>query len=84
MGPGRRHQLTMIVPWREIAPETLDSLIEEYVTRDGTDYGEREVPLVERVNQVRRRLQSGEAVIWFEEADESINILSREQVPDSG
>ena len=72
----------MIVPWREVAPETLDNLIEEYVTRDGTDYGEREVPLAQRVTQVRQRLESGEAVVWFEEADESINILSREQVPD--
>ena len=32
----------MIVPWQEPEPETLDNLIQEFVSRDGTDYGEQE------------------------------------------
>ena len=30
----------MIVPWQDIAPETLENLISEFVLREGTDYGE--------------------------------------------
>ncbi|MVD31212.1 YheU family protein, partial [Vibrio cholerae] len=30
----------MIIPWQEIAPETLDNLIREFVLREGTDYGD--------------------------------------------
>ncbi len=30
----------MIVPWQELEPDTLDNLIQEFVSRDGTDYGE--------------------------------------------
>ena len=43
----------MIIPWERIPPDTLERLIEEYVTRDGTDYGTVETPLETRVEQVR-------------------------------
>ena len=70
----------MIVPWQEIPADTLTNLIEEFVTRDDTDYGEREVPLSTRVEQVRRQLQKKEALVWFDELADSVTILSREEV----
>lgn len=66
------------VPWRDIAPATLDALIEEYVTRDGTDYGEAEVPLARKVDEVRALLQHGEALVVFDELTETVTILDRE------
>lgn len=60
------------VPWREVSAETLTNLIEEYVTRDGTDYGEQEVSLVTKVEQVRRMLERGECRLMFDEATESV------------
>lgn len=71
----------MIVPWNQIDTETLDNLIQEYVTRDGTDYGEREVSLETKVDQVRHGLKKGEAVVWFDEVTETVNILPRDEVP---
>lgn len=71
----------MIVPWRDIADDTLERLLEEYVSRDGTDYGEQEIPMATRVTQMRTLLQRGEAVIWFDEATETISLFPRDQVP---
>jgi len=68
----------MIVPWQALAPETLDNLIEEYVTRDGTDYGELEVSLERRVRQIRAKLQSGEAVLLFSESTGLCNIVAKD------
>lgn len=65
------------VPWQEVAAETLDRLIEEFATRDGTDYGESEVPLARKVTQVREQLRRGEVLIVFDEASEAVNLLSR-------
>ncbi|RYA68192.1 hypothetical protein DD598_25400, partial [Enterobacter cloacae complex sp. 2DZ2F16B1] len=57
----------MIIPWQELAPETLDSLIESFVLREGTDYGEHERSLVDKVSDVKQQLKSGEAVlVWSE------------------
>lgn len=69
----------MIVPWEEITDDTLERLLEEYVSRDGTDYGEVEVPISRRVRQVREALKRRQLVIWFDEASESTTLLAREQ-----
>lgn len=67
----------MIIPYDQLSSDALEGLIEEYVTRDGTDYGEQEISLAERVVQVKRLLASGEAVILFSEGKGECNIVSR-------
>ncbi len=64
----------MIVPWKEIAPETLDSLIKEFVLREGTDYGDVEISLQDKIDQIKWQLQQGTAVIVYSELHESIDI----------
>ncbi|WP_111657002.1 YheU family protein [Isoalcanivorax indicus] len=74
----------MRVPPQAIPAETLQNLIEEFVTRDGTDYGEREISLSERVTQVERLLAQGEMAIWFDEATETVSLLTRRQMQEAG
>lgn len=69
----------MIIPWQDLAPETLDSLIESFVLREGTDYGEQERSLTQKVVDVKRQLQSGEAVLVWSELHETVNIMPRGQ-----
>jgi uncharacterized protein YheU (UPF0270 family) len=65
----------VIVPYDQLSSEALQKLIEEFVTRDGTDYGEKEVPLDTRVEQVRVQLQAGRAVIVYDFETETTTIL---------
>jgi uncharacterized protein len=58
----------------ELAPETLQALVESFVLREGTDYGMQEVTLASKVAQVLRQLQRGEARIVFDPATESVDI----------
>jgi uncharacterized protein YheU (UPF0270 family) len=67
----------MIIPWQDIDPDTLTNLIEHFVLREGTDYGERELPLAAKVDRVRQQLESGEAVIIFSELHETVDIKLR-------
>ena len=69
----------MIIPWQELAPETLDNLIESFVLREGTDYGEHERSLVDKVSDVKQQLKSGEAVLVWSELHETVNIMPRKQ-----
>ncbi|MGI1671170.1 MAG: YheU family protein [Neptuniibacter sp.] len=70
----------MIIPQDQLAPETLTSLLEEFVSRDGTDYGEEEVTLEEKVDEVRAKLISGEAVILFSESTGQCNIVPKDKL----
>ena len=70
----------MIVPWQEIPPETLDNLIEEFVTRDGTDNG-YEDSLERRVLQVRRMLEKGDVLIVFHPDTGDTSLAHRHSIP---
>ncbi len=67
----------MIIPWQQVAPDTLDNLIESFVLREGTDYGQHELSLAQKVADVKRQLKQGEAVLVWSELHETINILPR-------
>lgn len=69
----------MIIPWQQISPETLENLIETFVLREGTDYGEQERSLNEKVADVRRQLERGDVVLVWSELHESINIMPRNE-----
>ncbi len=64
----------MIIPWQDIATDTLENLIREFVLREGTDYGTIEVSLQDKIDQVKSQLESGEAVIVFSELHETVDI----------
>jgi uncharacterized protein len=67
----------VIIPWQQVDPETLANLIEAFVLREGTDYGAEERSLAEKVEDVRRQLERGEAVLVWSELHETVNIMPR-------
>ena len=69
----------MIIPYTDIEQDTLNNLIEYYVLREGTDYGEQEVSLTEKVAAVTRQLKSGDVVIVYSELHETINLMPKQQ-----
>lgn len=69
----------MIVPWQQIDPDTLDNLIREFVLREGTDYGELEISLQDKIDQIKSQLESGEAVVVFSELHETVDIQLKQK-----
>ncbi|ORM62699.1 hypothetical protein PRCB_11275 [Pantoea rodasii] len=67
----------MIIPWQELEVTTLENLIETFVLREGTDYGEQERSLEQKVADVRRQLERGEVVLVWSELHESVNIMPK-------
>jgi len=69
----------VIIPVEHINTDTLESLIESFITREGTDYGVNEISLSEKVSQVKKQLSSEDIVIVFDAASESVNIMTTAQ-----
>ena len=63
------------VPFDALDEATLVALIEGFVGREGTDYGLVERSLAEKIADVRRQLERGEARIVFDPETESVNIV---------
>jgi uncharacterized protein YheU (UPF0270 family) len=65
----------MVIPHTELSAEALRGVVESFVLREGTDYGEREISLDQKVAQVLRQLERGEARIVFDAELESVDIV---------
>jgi uncharacterized protein YheU (UPF0270 family) len=65
----------VVVPHTELEAELLRSIIESFVLREGTDYGEREFSLEDKVRRVMRQIERGEAQILYDPQTESVDIV---------
>ncbi|MDB4974098.1 MAG: hypothetical protein JWN48_2439 [Myxococcaceae bacterium] len=72
------------VPLAQLSPEALTGLVEEYITREGTDYGAREHSLDEKRASVMRQLQRNQIAIVFDFESESTTLVSREELKQLG
>ena len=63
------------VPHTALAPDILRAVIESFVLREGTDYGERELTLDDKVARVIALLERGEAKILFHPESAAVDIV---------
>ncbi len=64
----------MNIPYQELDAETLRAIIEEFISREGTDYGAHEYSLEQKVQQVRNQLERGDVVLNFDPETESCDL----------
>lgn len=71
------------VPHAELSPDALRGVIDAFVLREGTDYGERDVAHETKTAQVLRQLERGEAKILFDPVTASVDIVVTPRVASS-
>ena len=66
----------VVVPHVELSAEVLRGVVESFVLREGTEYGEREFSLEQKVAQVIRQLALGEAQIVFDPTSNTVDVIT--------
>ena len=61
----------MHIPHAKLLPATLRAVVQEFVTRDGTDYSSVE----RRVESVLRQLEAGRVELHFDDQSQTSNIV---------
>jgi uncharacterized protein len=69
-------QIPMIIPWQSLSEFSLNGLIQEFVTREGTEYGPMEIPVAIKVEQIMEQLRSGEIEIVYDERTQTTTLLT--------
>ena len=64
-----------IIPVNKLSSKALKGVIEEFISRDGTDYGAIEASLETKFKQVNYKLKAGSAVLVFDDETETTNIF---------
>ncbi len=66
----------------EISPELLSedilkAVIEDFILREGTDYGSVDYSLDDKVRQVKKQIQKGDVKIVFDQSTETISLMNK-------
>ena len=64
-----------IIPVNKLSANALKGVIEEFISRAGTDYGEVEASQETKFRQVKQKLDNGLAVLIFDDKTETTNIF---------
>lgn len=67
----------MIIPHQSLTPSALRGIAEEFVTREGTDYGTQLHSFEEKVQAVLRQIETGVACVVFDAVSESCDIVMK-------
>src|SRR5262249_16734856 len=70
----------VVVPHDRLTPETLRALAEEFVTREGTDYGPVERSFAAKGQRVLRQIASGGAAIIYDGASDRTHVVRRDRM----
>jgi uncharacterized protein YheU (UPF0270 family) len=65
----------MEIPYTELSGDALRGVIEEFISREGTDYGHQEFSLNDKIAAVKRQLQTREIILTFDAETESCNLV---------
>ncbi len=68
------------VPLERIDDQVVQALLEEYASRDGTDYGERELTLAEKAGNLRSQLEAGEICILYHHPTQAWDLVGSDRV----
>ena len=66
----------MIIPIEQLSDDIIENIIEDFVLREGTDYGEHEVGFEAKKQQVIKQLKNGEIHVVYSELHETVNLMS--------
>lgn len=67
-----------LIPYDSLAPETLATILDDIVSRDGTDYGDYELSSAQKREQALNVLRKGEAVLLFDTESETIKMVPKD------
>ena len=70
----------MIIKIADLTEDTLLNIIEGFVLREGTEYGEADVSLANKVQQVLAQLRQGDVLLVYSELHETVNIIPKQQL----
>lgn len=64
-----------IIPVNKLSARALRGVIEEFISRSGTDYGAVEASMETKVRQAKQKLENGSAVLLYDDETETTNIF---------
>lgn len=65
------------IPPDSLSEDVLTAIIENFILREGTDYGAVEIAMDTKITQVRKQIERGEVKIVFDPNTETVTLITK-------
>lgn len=72
--------ISMFIPYQQLSHNALQALIEDFVSRDGTDNGD-ETSFSTKIERVKQALSKQQAFIWYDSQSRQCQLMAKHQIP---
>jgi len=74
----------MIIPYQQLDASVLLRIVEDFVGREGTDYGEVELSLEQKSSMLLAEIKSCNVYVSYDETEETVSLLTKEEAQNLG
>lgn len=79
MAEQTEQEIPVEIPSQSISEDVLNAIVESYILREGTDYGEVEVSFEQKMTQILHQIKIGKLKIVFESSSETVNLVLNDE-----
>ena len=72
----KNKEIPILISPEQLSDQALAGIIENFILREGTDYGMVEISLEKKVDQIRRQIEKGDIKILFDQTSETVGLLT--------
>lgn len=76
MSEDKKKEMPIVIEPTQLSEQALAGIVENFILREGTDYGLVEVSYEKKAQQVRRQIEKGEIKIVFDQTSETVSLLT--------
>lgn len=71
----------ILIPYERLSSDALEGVMDEFISREGTDYGDYDYSLADKRDQVLQQIKQGKVVLLFDPVAESCHLVLASQLP---
>jgi len=69
-----------LIPFQKLSKDALEGVLEEFINREGTDYGAIEMSFNDKCDQVLAQIKQGQVLIVFDHDSQSVSLMLKDQL----
>lgn len=74
--PQQQEEAPIEITPSQLSPDALNGIIENFILREGTDYGVVEVEFEKKKSQIQKQIDRGDVKIVFDQISETVSLIT--------
>jgi uncharacterized protein len=73
----QEREIPIEIPPEKLSAEIMAAIIEDFIQREGTDYGLVEISAEKKLEQILKQIKRGDVKVVFDQTAESVSLITK-------